>query len=125
MSPKRARPSVRGKSNRTAPPAVQSLRASDYPHVATLCRGYLHQDMLAEHGSLLGAVEAFLADLAPEDADAVASEGERLLLVIAGRTLDTIRADFTDQFRSSWHPAHVADVVSVLTRLREARRQSP
>lgn len=50
---------------------------SDFPHLAEFARGYLHQDLIPEHGSATKAAKAYLHDLSPSNRKKAADEAFR------------------------------------------------
>ncbi len=61
---------------------------TEWPYLASLCGGYLHQDFAAEHGSASKAVQAWLADANGDDAMALSSEWRTFLNVTHGMDVD-------------------------------------
>lgn len=120
MSRKRRTP--RGVGAGRLPPSRQAgVQGGAFPHLETFFRGYLHEDMEVEHGSVEAAFEAFLRDVPLADRAAVAAEGDRLAAAIEGLSLDRLRVLLTSTFRSAWHPARKAEVSSLAARMRQAR----
>ena len=56
----------------------------DFPYLSEFARGYLHQDLIPEHGTALQATVAYLSDLSPADRKNVADEAFRLRAVAKG-----------------------------------------
>jgi len=65
-----------------------------FPHLREFARGYLHQDMIPEHGSPIIAARAYVADLSPGDRKQTAAEAAKLREAIAGMTIDDINLLF-------------------------------
>ncbi|GAC1568341.1 MAG: hypothetical protein NVS2B3_11410 [Vulcanimicrobiaceae bacterium] len=59
-----------------------------YPLVATLLGGYLHQDFHFEHGSVDGAIDAFLETIDATERKRFAGEMASLLTQFQGAALD-------------------------------------
>jgi|tagenome__1003787_1003787.scaffolds.fasta_scaffold20088520_2 CdiI immunity protein len=45
-----------------------------FPHLAEFARGYLHEDVIPEHGSAVAAAKAYINDLSLEDRRALSNE---------------------------------------------------
>jgi hypothetical protein len=65
----------------------RSIDPADYPVLRTLCRGYLHQDLLLNHGSASAAARAFMHDAGLDERRQLAAEWARLT-----QTTRTVRA---------------------------------
>lgn len=76
-----------------------------------MLRGYFHQDVIAEHGSIEAAARAFRAEAHPEGRRRAA--GQLRALLAESRTLDDIRAAFA-AMRSGWRPRDRRTVERVL-----------
>jgi hypothetical protein len=89
---------------------------TEWPHLASLCDGYLHQDFTAEHGSASGAVQAWLADAGRDGAMALSSEWRTFLNVTHGMGVDARARALRNLMGGSWAPASAEefDVVSTL-----------
>ncbi len=115
---KRRTPHARAEA-RGATRAVPSIAVDAFPHFSTLCRAYLHEDFVQEHGSVAGALDAFVRDLPAAERTAAAAEGARLLTMLAELPLPRLRKVLASTFRSAWHPPTPRDVIALLERMRE------
>lgn len=50
----------------------------EYPNLSAFAKGYLHQDVLAEYGSLKSAAEQYRSDASPSEVRSAASELKKL-----------------------------------------------
>ncbi|MGZ4787523.1 MAG: hypothetical protein ACXVZX_03320 [Terriglobales bacterium] len=53
------------------------LDRAQFPHLSEFARGYLHEDLIPEHGSPLQATIAYLHDLTPAERKKIADEAFR------------------------------------------------
>ena len=88
----------------------------EWPQLGSLCGGYLHQDLTAEHGSAQKAVQAWLADASREDAMELSSEWRTFLNVTHGMGVGARAAALRDLAGGSWAPVNELEfeVVSAL-----------
>lgn len=70
------------------------IDVAHFPHLREFARGYLHQDMVAEHGSPIAAARAYVADLTPADRKQLSAEVARFREMLAGFPLDAINLVF-------------------------------
>lgn len=56
---------------------VNKFDPAEFPHLAEFARGYLHQDLIPEYGSVLQATQAYLHDLSASERKQTASEAFR------------------------------------------------
>jgi hypothetical protein len=92
-------------------------RATELPALAAFARGYLHQDVIAEYGSAVGAVAAFAEDASGDERRQLEADLERLLRALEGRSATTVARYFGDELGAAWVPASVADVRALLARI--------
>jgi hypothetical protein len=74
---------------------------SDFPRLSEFVRGYLHQDLIAEHRSPLQAAKAYMRDLSPTERKKVANEAFRfrgLVRELSSAEVNGVMA----QLGSSW-----------------------
>jgi hypothetical protein len=70
-----------------------------FPMLASFARGYLHQDMPEEHGSLSAALRTFMADMSIKDRDEFKGE----LLVLSAENSGLLRLNtLLAELGSSW-----------------------
>lgn len=88
----------------------------EWPQLESLCGGYLHQDLAAEHGSAARAVQAWLADASRDDAMELSSEWRTFLNVTHGMDVDARAAALQQLAGGSWAPTNELEfeVVSAL-----------
>jgi CdiI immunity protein len=94
-------------------------RAADLPALTAFVRGYLHEDVLAEHGSALDAATAFAGDASRDERRQLIDELERVARALDGRSTTDVTRFFAHDLRSAWTPATIDDVRSLIARLRE------
>jgi hypothetical protein len=92
-------------------------RASEVPALAAFARGYLHQDVIAEHGSAAGAATAFANDASDEERRALVADLERLTHALEGKPAPQATRYFTEELRAAWAPASVTDLRSLIAAL--------
>ena len=67
------------------------VTASAFPGLRRVFGGYLHEDVLAEHGSAEAALRAFRADASPADLRRFRKDVTRFLAQTASLDLDELR----------------------------------
>jgi hypothetical protein len=95
-------------------------RAADLPALTAFARGYLHEDVLAEHGSALDAATAFAQDASPDERHQLLDELERVAHALAASPASRVTRFFTHDLRAAWTPATVDDLRSLIARIRAA-----
>lgn len=55
----------------------KGIKVDDFPRLSEFARGYLHQDLIPEHGSALQATKAYLQDISSSEQTQVADEAFR------------------------------------------------
>jgi len=93
-------------------------RAADLPALAAFARAYLHEDVLAEHGSALDAATAFAHDASADERRQLIDDLERVAHAIADRPASRLKRFFTHDLRAAWTPETIDDVRSLIARLR-------
>ncbi|MEO8071239.1 MAG: contact-dependent growth inhibition system immunity protein [Acidobacteriota bacterium] len=78
-------------------------------------RGYLHQDVSAEHGDAVAAARAFCAEATPGERHALAADLTRLVARANGWPATTLRDFFATTLRSAWTPRSVAELRAIET----------
>lgn len=89
------------------------LSASDVPALARFARGYLHQDVLTEHGSAAGAVRAFCRDSTGPEQAALTSDLARLIATAADWPIPALARWFRDDLGAAWSPDTLDEVVEL------------
>jgi hypothetical protein len=92
----------------------------DWPHLESLCGGYLHQDFTAEHGSALQAARAWLADGSAVDARELSSEWRTFLNVTHGMGADARARALREVAGGAWAPTSEAEFEAVSALLIDA-----
>ncbi len=59
------------------PFSTPKIDPADFPMLTEFARGYLHQDLVPEHGTALQATRTYLHDLTPTERKKVADEAFR------------------------------------------------
>lgn len=84
-----------------------------FPALAQFAAGYLHEDFVAEHGTPVGAVLAFLRDASDEERAAFRAEARQFLEFAAFRAWpDVVRA--FSHLGGAWAPRTRTDVVALI-----------
>lgn len=99
-----------------------SIRAEDFPALRSFLRGYLHQDMKDEYGSVEEAVREFCEDASPEERTAVAQEWARFLGQTKGCPLAEVNRILTGPLGSS-HLMTIEDLQQVTEILSKAAKK--
>ena len=89
---------------------------TEFPLFREFARGYLHQDLVPEHGDAIKAAKAYLADLGAKDRKALAKELVRLL----ENFKDMKPADLNQQLRqmgAAWNFQSASEFHQVLSAL--------
>jgi len=73
------------------------IDAADFPRLSEFARGYLHQDLIPEYGSVLNAALAYLDDLSDRERQQAAAEAFRFRAVT-----------------HEWHNAEVNSAIATL-----------
>ena len=95
---------------RRAQPRTRSVSASDVPALADFARGYLHQDLLVEHGSAIEAARAFGRDASADERRALAADLTRVAAAAAHWRASRLERWFRDELRAAWTPSSVAEL---------------
>jgi hypothetical protein len=90
----------------------------DLPALAAFARGYLHEDVIVEHGSGPDAVAAFARDASADERRQLIEELERLARALEGKPAASVSRFFTDTLRASWTPTTIDDLRSLIARIR-------
>ena len=93
-------------------------RGSDFPALASLLRGYLHEDFPEVHGSAVAAAAAFCADAGPDERSRLAQELETLVKFAARRPVRDVQRFLTRDLGSRWEPKSRKEIVELLTIVR-------
>jgi len=91
----------------------RTLSASDVPALAEFARGYLHQDVMTEHGSAAAAVRAFCRDSTGPEQAALTSDFARLIAAAADWPPTALARWFRDDLGAAWSPDSFDDVVEL------------
>ena len=94
------------------------LIPSAFPELQRFFAGYLHEDVLVEHGSPKAALRAFRADAAPADERRFRREVKRFLTQTSTLDFDKVRA-LVHQLGSRWTPPSREALIEVLTHAAE------
>ena len=87
------KPAAKGKSKAKAPqPPRVSIAPEDYPTLSEFLSAYLHQDFRNEYGSATKAAKNYIADAAPEQAEALRNEWQALRAKLNGQPLPAVQA---------------------------------
>jgi hypothetical protein len=97
----------------------QFIDPADFPVLRTFCRGYLHQDLLMDHGSAHAAARAFMRDAEPAERRRLAAEWAGLTQ--ASRTVPAL-AHALRALGASWTPRTRAEARELDEALRPPAR---
>ena len=97
------------------------LTPSDFPELERVFAGYLHEDVLVEHGSAEAALRAFRADAAPAEERRFRREVKRFLTQTSTLDFDAVRL-LLHKLGSRWTPPSRVALVAVLTDTSTGRR---
>ena len=87
---------------------------SAFPELQRVFAGYLHEDVLVEHGSPEAALRAFRADASPAEERRFRREVKRFLAQTSTLDFDAVRA-LLHELGSRWTPPSREALVAVLT----------
>ena len=90
------------------------LTPSAFPELQRVFAGYLHEDVLVEHGSPEAALRAFHADAAPAELRRFRKEMKRFLALTSTLDFDKVRA-LLHKLGSRWVPPSREALIAVLT----------
>jgi CdiI immunity protein len=100
---------------------LDSISAAAFPALRSFLRGYLHEDMAAESGSVGEAVRQFCEDADADERRAVADEWTRFVAQTRGWPLEAINQALTERLGSG-SLLEEADLETVSSRFREFAR---
>ncbi len=92
-----------------------TAKRSSFPTLRQAFGGYLHEDLIAEHGSAASAVRAFLDDAPPADRERFWKEAARFLAHTSNMTLDEVR-QAVGRLGARWSPPSREALAALLTR---------
>jgi hypothetical protein len=95
------------------------LTRRDLDALSTFARGYLHEDVIAEYGSAIGAARAFAADASADDRRRLAAALEALARAVHGRPPATLQRFLSRQVRSAWSPRNAEELRTLAAAVRE------
>ena len=90
------------------------VTASAFPELRRVFGGYLHEDVLAEHGSAEAALDAFRADASPAELRRFGKDITRFLAQTATLDLDELRRVLS-QLGCRWVPPSREALITLLT----------
>lgn len=97
------------------------LTPSAFPELQRVFTGYLHEDVLVEHGSPEAALRAFRDDAAPAEERTFRREVKRFLTQTSTLDFDAVCA-LLHQLGSRWTPPSREALIAVLTNASTDRR---
>ena len=89
------------------------MSRDEFPALTAFFAGYLHEDLVPEHGSAERAARSFRADATPDERRAVRAELRRLLARSEGWPLADLRRAVA-ALGAAWLPASRADIAALL-----------
>jgi hypothetical protein len=94
------------------------LRLSELPTLHAFARGYLHEHLIADHGSAGEAAAAFARAASAAERAQLVDELERLERIAAAWPVARLARFFNDRLGAAWTPASHAEIRAILERLR-------
>jgi hypothetical protein len=98
-----------------------------YPALRSFFRGYFHEDMADEYGTLEEAARTFYEDADADERKSVAGEWNRFLTQTKGQSLSAINKLMTEKLGSACRlqPEEIEKITLALEGRRPASRQEP
>jgi hypothetical protein len=93
---------------------------SAFPELRRVFDGYLHEDVLVEHGTPEAALRAYRADADLADRRRFRSEVKRFLAQTRGLDFDSVRA-LVSQLGCRWIPPSREALIALLTETADSR----
>jgi hypothetical protein len=90
----------------------KGAKKTGYPALRAFCRGYLHQDVLDEHGSATAAIAAFRAESSAAEQRALEADWRRFATDTAGWPLQRVADFFADTLGAAWRPGGADDLTA-------------
>ena len=84
-------------SPQTSPKQNPQISAATFPALRSFLRGYFHEDMVDEYGTLEEAARQFYEDADPEERRSVAGEWSRFLASTRGLPMSAINRLLTEK----------------------------
>ena len=84
-------------SAKESPKLSHEITAATFPALRSFMRGYFHEDMADEYGTLEEAAQQFYEDADPDERKAVADEWDRFLTQTRGQPLSAINKILSDK----------------------------
>lgn len=100
------------------PRQLDSISAAAFPALRSFLRGYLHQDMADESGSVEAAARQFCEDANTDERKAVADEWARFVLETRGWPIEAINQALTERLGSA-RLLEAADLETISRSFRE------
>lgn len=88
-------------SAKESPKLNHEITAANFPALRSFLRGYFHEDMADEYGTLEEAAQQFYEDADPDERKAVATEWNRFLALSRGQPLITINKLLSEKLGSA------------------------
>ena len=93
-----------------------TLSPDDVPALREFARGYLHEDLFAEHGGVADAVRAFEADASVEERKALAVDLARLAKASVDWPDGALARWFREELGAAWAPRSAAELAALAAR---------
>ena len=108
---------TRAKPNGAERPGAKTgpggLDARRFPALVGFFRGYLHQDVLEEHGTAETAARAFRRETSAGEMAELAAEWEAFARATAALPLAEVRRVMVEEMGSAWAPVSRRDLVEL------------
>jgi hypothetical protein len=82
-------------------PSVPEISADKFPALRSFLRGYFHEDMADEYGTLEEAVRQFHEDADPAEWKDVVNDWSRFVALMKGQPLPAVNKAFTGKLGSA------------------------
>ena len=96
--------------------------ASEFPELARVFSGYLHEDVVVEHGSPAAALRKFHDDASPAEWDRFQREALRLAELAEARDFDDI-CRMVQRLGSRWIPPSAEALITLLISAAQQKRR--
>lgn len=97
--------------------ATNAVRGEDFPALREFFGGYLHQDFVEVHGSVVSAANAFVAEASPHERAELVRELRAFVTATQAMAVDRVGAVVLRELGGAWQPAAREELDSLLAAL--------